>query len=422
LGPDHGRWKPTTWAEVQAAASGGLLDETSWVELKEMIAPGKPANLELARDLASLALRAGLMIVGIAAAGAGAGAVVGVKLGGFRDRIDQVAGNRIDPPLYVDSREIEDPDRPGYGCVLVSVPATGPHQADGRYWGRGDTGKRVLTDAEVREHLARWRVGEADLTEHLRASERQYLALPGVSDEDPESLGRVRLFLRAVPIDARAECLLALVEDGAAGQRVRDLANEVGARRPGHFNGSTLAETYTWAPHAQGRVMSTVLDANVNAGKGLQVVIEEDGAFEVIQDKLSYPTQSRWGGPEAPRLPALATGIALETVHDVVGLAGVIGGETAAYQGLWRIGVRFSDLTGYYDYFRIARGNTRLLAGYSGSAYEKVILTSTAEMRDEPAAITERLLARLIRGLSVPAVYLPYAPGSQALAFTQGQR
>jgi hypothetical protein len=53
-----------------------------------------------------------------------------MKLDGLRDRIDQVAGSPIYPPPYVDSRETEDPDRPGYGCVLVSVPATGPHQAD----------------------------------------------------------------------------------------------------------------------------------------------------------------------------------------------------------------------------------------------------------------------------------------------------
>lgn len=74
-----------------AAASSGILDETHWVELKQAIpVSSKPANLELARDLASLSVDGGVLIVGVKDAGGAAGAVVGTSLDGLASRIDQV--------------------------------------------------------------------------------------------------------------------------------------------------------------------------------------------------------------------------------------------------------------------------------------------------------------------------------------------
>lgn len=55
MGPQTERWRPSSWEDVVAAASSGVLDETRWVELKEDVpASNAKANLELAKDLASL--------------------------------------------------------------------------------------------------------------------------------------------------------------------------------------------------------------------------------------------------------------------------------------------------------------------------------------------------------------------------------
>ena len=58
LGPTLGVVTFSTWSQLVEAAEGGLLEESGWCELKEMATrPGsnkKDANLEMARDLASL--------------------------------------------------------------------------------------------------------------------------------------------------------------------------------------------------------------------------------------------------------------------------------------------------------------------------------------------------------------------------------
>lgn len=155
LGPSRDRWTPSSWQDVVDAAANGLLDETQWVELKEMLRTGKDANLELARDLAALAVDGGLLVVGIQDQSGKAGEVVGTALVGLADRVDQVSRDRVHPPLIVRPIEVPDPDREGHGCLIVVVDASteAPHMADGRYWGRGPTGKRNLGDADVRRLL-----------------------------------------------------------------------------------------------------------------------------------------------------------------------------------------------------------------------------------------------------------------------------
>ena len=102
LGPDRSWWTPSSWRDIGDAATAGTLDETQRVELKAALpASSKPANLELARDLASLAVDGGLLVIGIEDDKGKAGAVTGVDLAGVADRVDQVARDRVHPPLVV---------------------------------------------------------------------------------------------------------------------------------------------------------------------------------------------------------------------------------------------------------------------------------------------------------------------------------
>ena len=74
LGPHKPRFQAESWDDVVAAAAAGVLDETHWVELKQAVpATSKPANLELAKDLASLSVDGGVLIIGIADARGAAG-------------------------------------------------------------------------------------------------------------------------------------------------------------------------------------------------------------------------------------------------------------------------------------------------------------------------------------------------------------
>jgi hypothetical protein len=78
----------------------GKLDETHWLELKREIPTTKGSNAELARDLASLAVDGGLLIIGIEEVDLGrVGAIVGTDLAGLAERVDAIARSRVDPPL-----------------------------------------------------------------------------------------------------------------------------------------------------------------------------------------------------------------------------------------------------------------------------------------------------------------------------------
>ena len=60
------RWSPNTENELEQAGSAGLLDEGGGrLEFKREVAAGAPHNRELAKDLASLAVDGGLLLVGV---------------------------------------------------------------------------------------------------------------------------------------------------------------------------------------------------------------------------------------------------------------------------------------------------------------------------------------------------------------------
>ena len=113
LGQDKGRWAPKDWSAVVEAAAGGLLDESHRLELKrELPSANRASNTELAKDLASLAVDGGLLVIGIEDRDSRAGNVCGVLLAGLADRVDQVARDKVRPSLVVRSHPIADPDRP----------------------------------------------------------------------------------------------------------------------------------------------------------------------------------------------------------------------------------------------------------------------------------------------------------------------
>lgn len=153
-GPERPRLRADSWEQLTAAAQVGVLRETHWVESKEAIPPASAgANIELARDLASLSVDGGALLVGIRNPGESASDVVGTTddVGQLRQRIDQVTGSRIQPSLHIEAHPVVNPSDPSRAVLVINVPASAdaPHMVDDRYWGRSDTGKRPLSDKEV---------------------------------------------------------------------------------------------------------------------------------------------------------------------------------------------------------------------------------------------------------------------------------
>ena len=154
LGPTAGKIPLSTWDEVVSAAEGGLLEETQRVELKKQLRPsGKEGNLELARDLASLAFEGGVLIIGVEDK---TYEVVGCPIDGYHDRISQVASMGVHPSLSpIIYPALPHPEDPTKSVLVVEVPPSehAPHMVDDSYWGRSSNGKRKLGDTEVRRRM-----------------------------------------------------------------------------------------------------------------------------------------------------------------------------------------------------------------------------------------------------------------------------
>ena len=405
LGPEHGRWRPDTWQDVLDAADGGLLDESHWVDLKRELPTGKPKhNTDLAKDLASLAVDGGLLVIGIEDDDSRAGAVCGVDLTQLADRVDQVARDKVRPQLTVRSTPVLDPERPGWGCLLVHVPASprAPHMVDYVYYGRGDRANTKLGDDDVRR-IRRER------EDHHRDIER---ALDDIVEHCPvpaEAHTFGHLYVLVQPATAEDDALVPLLTDGNFGSIVvnlnRVIAEEL--RLPPHS--PALHEATRPRQHAEGITLTSGLDQpKLIERYVLELVVREDGAVSLI---CGRGTDVEFGPrrylPDEEPQKLVYPSVILGLTHSVLALAGRLADRYAGYQGEWRIGVRLTGLTDAiaYDLTQGMHLDVRN-AAYGRERYQRATTATTEDLVTEPHRVVQRLLAPLLRGLSVGDRYV----------------
>jgi hypothetical protein len=409
LGPEKGRWTPTAWSDVVEAAAGGLLDESHWVDLKQELPGGKRThNTELAQDLASLAVDGGLLVIGIEDHDSRAGRVCGVELARLADRVDQVARDKVRPSLVVRSHEVPDPDRPGWGCLLVHVPpsAEAPHMVDYVYYGRGDRANARLGDEQVRAIIEGRRRGRADVTAELRQ----------MADDDPiaadeRQLGH--LYLLAQPETTAEEVLVGLLARGDAVRAIQELLGSVVRERSSSTGFSPdVHGLVDGVPRAEGLAL-----ISYSAEEGprreqslLELVVREDGGIRLTcgRGTDAFPPPG-WSPSDRPPMAVIAI-LVLGLANSVAVLAGRLADAYTAYQGQWRLGIRMDRLRGAVPLDRLQGPLHRSGHPYSRDEYERVTSASTEELVNAPHAVAERLVAPLLRGLGIASRYLPYQP------------
>ena len=180
-GPRRPRFEIESWADLERVAADGLLTENQWVERKEALAPKRTGTVELAKDLASLAVDGGILLVGITDKTC---QVVGHSDASTHTRVSDVAKATVAPALHVIISEVTHPENHGRRVTAVEVPASpeAPHMVDERYWGRSANGKMTLSDAQVRRIRQGLSVTQESFETRLRALDRQFNPFP------PESL------------------------------------------------------------------------------------------------------------------------------------------------------------------------------------------------------------------------------------------
>lgn len=385
LGPNRPLTSLSTWGEVVRAAEGGLLEENQWCELKAMLPPSsKATNLELARDLASLSVFGGVLIIGVADKTLD---VVGVSIEDIervKSRISQVASMTITPPL---APVIHDPiaGPESKVAVVVSVPPSpvAPHMADGFYWGRSSDGKRKLSDPEVRALMM------------ARASnETDFLArLTGMVDRDP-----LADFTEEYPTGQGHMYFLA---EPCAPMPPRPPELDVGKLRyagsqwGGDWSGTLTDCTFqAFDPEGQAFMSGrSVLPAKYERNLCHFSVKDKDGSIEVVQGGATFIHES----PRRETSHAILDRLVVIMTRQTLALVKEFSTEVG-YMGQWRVGINLTNLRGK------RRSTAQALANFppfAADTYTQTTLTGAHELQDEVEAATDRLLRGFKRGLGI---------------------
>ena len=137
---------------MDEALVDGRLEETHVFDGKRL--PGQ--NKDIAVDVCAMTVDGGTILYGVSEDEHGRLTVrAPIELEGQRERIDQIVQTSIMEPPSINVTELPIDGDPGTGYVLVQVPHSprAPHQVivgnDMRYYGRGATGNRRLTEGEI---------------------------------------------------------------------------------------------------------------------------------------------------------------------------------------------------------------------------------------------------------------------------------
>jgi len=312
------------WGDIVSAVQVGLTRETQWCELKLNVPASSPAaNAELARDMASLTVGGGVLLIGVKDNAATAADVVGVldaDLPGLVSRISQVASSRVSPPMHVLLHEIADPSGTGHIVLVVEVPtsATAPHMVDGTYWGRSATGKQPLGDHDV-TRLIREREGRGDrFVAELAAMAND------VDPLGPDRRARGRLYLMAQPVAAMSVRLGA----ATAAKRMLELVVDALPDQSQHHWVSLYELRYD-IPHASGRAAASDEQSEWDLSREeslIYALLRDDGAVKYVSGATVRLYDDE---------PCISLAGVCETVRQVAQLAAHLSTEYLAYSGPW---------------------------------------------------------------------------------------
>ncbi len=382
-------WQPSTEEDLRSAAENGVLEETHFLDLKRDLGKGKSANADIAKDIAAFSIDGGSIVIGVDEDSDPPG-LYPVDLDGLAERIEQVAGTKIDGGVWVSSTPIRSSADPAKGYLIVHVPVSprAPHMVDGRYYARGDKTNRVMSDQDVRRQLERQREGERDVLAEADS------LIPGVTV-------RGRMGLLAVPIGAPEDMLVPLSASSTHEATLAELIRHATVPDRQAFP-DTLTEKVKVGRSAAGLVISKSVTEPRDAVARLE--FRESGDLALLAEGLCEPAQIPYGD----------THVVERFIHEEVVLGHLdfvmrVAAEVSrrwGFWGVWRFGVVVYDLAG-----GIANGiefdprDGRNRHRYGAGEYRRCREASTVELVRSPESVISGLVAPLLRGLDANGVY-----------------
>ena len=381
--------------DLQSAESNGLLTEGHRLEFKSSLPSTKGTNKEVAKDLSSLSVDGGFYVIGVADEKDRPPALCPFDTTGLAERIDQITSTRVDPPLFVEVKALPSDQAGGKGYVIVAVPPSSeaPHMVEGKYWGRDDKTKRILTDREVQSLIERRQ-------RYIESAEKE---LEAYVDRDPVQNGELaHYFAVAVPLGATGRDLLRRSDLGAdpwaALRRMLKSRRGQPLFSPSFANaGHTGTRPDGWALASTGSLAGPRL---VDVGEGgqdqepslLEVEFSHDGILRAYHSGVTRDAR-QYGYMIADNLAAGMTVGLVATAADV--------GTQIGYQGTWALGLAIRGPMIGMSASSAVQNFMGLASRYSANEFVRYTQASTVELTQEPIEVAERLIGAFLMALGL---------------------
>jgi hypothetical protein len=392
-------WLPSDEAELRNALDQGILKERHTLDFKSALPPGRGANKELAKDLAQFAIDGGVLIIGVDDNDKSAPPkLTPVDLNDLKERVDNVARSIPDPPMHVDTDEVQIAGTTT-GYLFVKVPPTPyePRQVDGVYYGRGDTTRYRLSAVEVERC---YQLG-------LRIQRDINALLDQAMQQDPWSARRhAHLFGVAQPVSPRSDLLLRAL--GTTPQAWHEFLHTRIRNQPPSQFWPDLPRAADVSRRAWGWALSTlempgrVVDQSDQYRETglLDLEVREDGGLRLVCGGASRPVNPGVTQVEIV-MDLVIVGLTKRLVMAAAAVAAV-----ADFSGRWDLGIAVIGLGGLRRH-RVGVFDSDAVP-YSEDDYRETTRATHEQLTQQPDSVVDELTGRLHRGLGGGPEIVPF--------------
>lgn len=395
-------WIPKNESEILIATSNATLEESIIFDAKREI---PPKNVDLAKDVSAFSNTAGGTIVfGIDENSSGRPTVPApFELKGQRERIDQIIRTSIAevPDYGITQIESQNDTSKGYLVLIIPPSERAPHmvvvKGDRRFYGRGETGNYVLSEAEVARLYERRKLTADSLLPVLD----EFIQKSPLKEHSDFAI----LFLVARPVLPDPQLLAKATENffGSSETKFkivdllsRQIEEVVKSKIFPKDSSPRFRIPYEWILRPQGyfgKMEYPNPDDDRPHKRTLNVQINFDGSANLLCGRAA-DTQ---GGYDEKTKYFLQDAVAEYTTKFLSMIANIY--ASADYLGMVDIGVGLTGLDGSVAY-NVKWNFSDEVHSYDDSEYRRTIRTSASLLNENPRQIGSELLMPIISAIS----------------------
>ncbi|MGX6446786.1 AlbA family DNA-binding domain-containing protein [Patulibacter sp. S7RM1-6] len=292
-------WTLMTAEAVAEAATSGHLKETSVFDAKRELGSSKK-NPEIAKDIAAMSTDGGVLLYGVAEDENHEPTIpMPFDLTGASDRVAQIVETSISEPPRIILHTLRTDADPSVGFLVIEVPMSprAPHQVvvggDFRYYGRGTTGNRKLSQGEVArlyDRRLRWEVDRDDLLKQTISASRfaDYGGANGHFHGFVRPVGAPQSLMRtAIEEIGREDMAQAMLSVGHGSSLSQAFSPSFG--RAGYWE-MVAASQWRWG------VSSAADQRNEDPSHLVEAFFSGDGSVRAFSGRIGGNMQTPWGG------------------------------------------------------------------------------------------------------------------------------